>query len=550
MEFPTKTAAKKQQHFHLSNPFDHTSQMTSPPQRPLSGSGQSPPRPPESPTEVLYNTAVQSFVRRDHVKTHSTLTRLLSNLKGEIRKHPRRKWYDLSPSSQQANGMAVDSVEGLEEWLIKTYKLHISAHASLYTDPPRSPPARSAYNSTTTLPSSLLDLIPPHPPNKVLQHVYDTVTESYPDGIIPPPLISTFILAGLKLQPQQDALGCIHKIAEEWLANLPDTFIEAISAPTRRPQAQSAQGGGKRLESGREGYLRVLELFTGEVLVREGEWEMARGVLDGDTLLGSKRKEALYRHLRATQTRREAPSSASSSGILSSPSGSMVLPDKSSSTANGRSSRNGRHRSRSSSTSSSEATARPVSQFPLTSTTGASKTGTPPGLRVPSGLNKGKARETETDSESTLPSRIVVNPPSSSSTPRNSASRGSTSIVRKYLLSAFSPFTTLLTPTMRKRLWAMSTAQLASLAVPLPLFIVLFILAALRKRRQRQSIVPVVSGSAVIVATAADDRVAQLRARLRAVRNEGLWDWVMWFLRWWIGKVAGVWKLGTTISYL
>jgi len=97
-------------------------------------------------------------------------------------------------------------------------------------------------------------------------------------------LVSTLILAALKLHPAEDALGYVHRVTEEWLSNLPDGFMEGIA---RRSPATAE----KRVEAGREGYLKVLELFTGEVLAREGEWEMARGILDGDTLLGSKRKE-------------------------------------------------------------------------------------------------------------------------------------------------------------------------------------------------------------------------------------------------------------------
>ena len=265
------------------------------PRRPLSsssGSGSSPPpRPPESPTEVLYNTAVQSFVRRDHLKTHAALARLLSTLKGQSRKQARRRWHDLSASTSgggpvagtsTVNGgsTASDSREAdneVEEWLIKTFKLYISAHASLYSDPP-------SQSAAGTLSTDLLGLIPPHTPSKVLEHVTNTALQAYPDGILPPPVISTLVLASLKLQPQDDALSYTHRVTEEWLANLPNAFMEGISLRERG-------GVSKRVEAGREGYLKVLELFTGEVLAREGEWEMARGILDGDTLMGSKRKE-------------------------------------------------------------------------------------------------------------------------------------------------------------------------------------------------------------------------------------------------------------------
>lgn len=523
--------------------------MASPPARPLSGGALSPSRPPESPTEVLYNTAVQSFVRRDHVKTHSTLSRLLSNLRTELRLHPRRRWYDLSAPTTDgsASGSSGGSVEEVEEWLIKTFKLFISAHASLYTDPPGSPPRRSTSSPNSNLPFDLQNIIPPNPPRTILQHVYDTVSESYPDRLIPPPLITTFILAGLKLHPQEDALECIHTIIEDWLFRLPDTFMEAISAPTRKMGVGVAQGG-KRVESGREGYLRVLELFTGEVLAREGEWEMARGILDGDTLLGSKRKEALYRHLRATQKRREAPSSASSSGMLPSPSGSLLLPDSSTQTGSTVKGRARRGRSGSSSTSSSEATARPATQLPLSSITNAGRTSTPASLRAgPGGSSKGKGRGTETDSESTLPSRIVVNPPRSP-TPRDRGSGGS-SLTRRYLLSLFSPITSQLPVKWRNRVWGMSTYQLASMAIPLPLFVALFVLSILKQRRTRRT-AGAAAGTGSVVQGVRDGSVVGMSGHLAAIRREGVWAWAVWFLKWWMAKVAGVWKLGTTISYL
>lgn len=177
-----------------------------------------------------------------------------------------------------ANGNGASSTEDTEEWLIKTLKLSISAHASLFTDPPPERPSRP-------LPSDLASLIPPNPPHKLLETVHETCVSFYPDRIIPPPILSTLILASLKLQPTSDALECIHKITEEWLEILPDDFMRTIS---------QRKAGHRKVEAGREGYLKIMELFTGEVLCREGEYEMARGILDGDTLLSGKRKEVSH----------------------------------------------------------------------------------------------------------------------------------------------------------------------------------------------------------------------------------------------------------------
>jgi hypothetical protein len=54
------------------------------------------------------------------------------------------------------------------------------------------------------------------------------------------------------------------------------------------------QVGLQRLEAAREGYIKVVELFVGEILVREGEWEMARAFLEGESVSGSKRKEVCH----------------------------------------------------------------------------------------------------------------------------------------------------------------------------------------------------------------------------------------------------------------
>lgn len=37
--------------------------------------------------------------------------------------------------------------------------------------------------------------------------------------------------------------------------------------------------------------MKVVELFVGEILSREEEWEMARGFLEGEVVMSSKKKE-------------------------------------------------------------------------------------------------------------------------------------------------------------------------------------------------------------------------------------------------------------------
>lgn len=261
---------------------------------PHSAASPPPSRPSETPIEILYNTAVQSFVRRDHVKTHATLSRLLTLLHDQPR--PERSWHDLGPTSNgngNGNEEAPEASEGpareTEEWLIKTLKLVISSHASLYSDPPSNP-----FN----LPPELHSLLPPKPPNFLLEHVHHLCFKAYyPDHIhvhpsirplLPPQLVSTLLLASLKLKPATSALDFAHQLAEDWIARLPDNFVAAISQQAGKKLSPEEK---KQVESAREGYLKVVELFVGEVLAREGEWEMARAFLDGEVVMGSKRKE-------------------------------------------------------------------------------------------------------------------------------------------------------------------------------------------------------------------------------------------------------------------
>jgi len=237
----------------------------------------SPSRNLDSQLETLYNTAVQSFVRRDHVTTQVTLSRLLKLFKS-LQPPSTEPWYDLRHQAKDGE---------LEGWLVKTLKLVISSHASLYTDPPV---------SIATLPSELRKFLPPSPPEVLLSHLKNLCTETVfpprsPDpGLLPPSLLSTLLLASITL-----SLPFTHHLAEDWIALLPDAFILAISPENRKvPQDPETK---KRVEAAREGYLKVVELFVGEVLAREGEWEMARGFLDGEAVMGSKRKEVGFSSL-------------------------------------------------------------------------------------------------------------------------------------------------------------------------------------------------------------------------------------------------------------
>jgi hypothetical protein len=68
----------------------------------------------------------------------------------------------------------------------------------------------------------------------------------------------------------------------------------------------------------------------------------------------------------------------------------------------------------------------------------------------------------------------------------------------------------------------------ARILLPMPLLLVL------ARRRQRLNRTETVT----------------VRERLRRARVQGLWPWIQWWLQWWADKVAGVWKLGTTITYM
>jgi hypothetical protein len=224
----------------------------------------------------LYNTAVQSFVRRDHVKTQKTLDQLFILQKSHRSRKP-RLWYELEDCS------SADSE--LEEWIIKSLKLYISSQASMHLDPPK---------DSVSLNSGSSSLLPSTPPDIFLQHLQKSCEDEYFSStqeprLLPPHLLSTFLLASINLRPVVPALNFAHNLAETWLSSLPDHLIVSFSTKQSWSPADK-----KRIEGMREGYLKVVELFVGEILVREGEWEMARGILEGEDIMSSKRKEVCH----------------------------------------------------------------------------------------------------------------------------------------------------------------------------------------------------------------------------------------------------------------
>ncbi|KAK6910401.1 hypothetical protein I203_104433 [Kwoniella mangroviensis CBS 8507] len=489
------------------------------------------PSTPISQIEVLYNTAVQSFVRRDHVKTQAVLSRLLSLLDDQQNQNNARgkakstAWYDLDLDGV-VDGEEVEQVD-VDEWMIKTLKLSISSPTSLYTDPP---------TKTTTLPKEITNLLPPTTPDKLLDHLLQLCKEHLSVDILPPQIISTLLLASLKLRPSPPSLDFAHRLSEDWLTALPDQFIAAIS-PQIGNRVKDVKKT-KRVEGAREGYMKVVELFVGEVLSREGEFEMARGFLDGENILGSKRKEALYKHLRTVQTtpQNQIPTP--------SPSSSLVLPSSSSS----------RSRSGSSSTtssSSSERTARPnhVQQLGLQSQNipilsrdkGKGKIEAKE-LEDVTGMDKDKVTSSGPGSGSKS-SKLKNNPASESSTSRSKLSEerdtAINSRIHQLILSIFPS-------SISQRLDSLLGNNLSYfLSIPIPLIIILTLIIRLRRRNQRRnmnsSLSPTTQNGLVDVRT---------RLRLARIRQRGWWGWVMHYLNWWINKFGGVWKLGTTITYL
>lgn len=357
--------------------------------------------------------------------------------------------------------------------MTKTLKLAISANASLYSDPPK---------NASALSSEVATMLPPASPRQMLSYIQNLCVSTYGGSLLPPQLISTFLLASLKLQPLPESLEFAHQLVEDWLANLPDEFVLGIAAETKSAPSKKK----KKLEQAREGYLKVVEIFIGEVLSREGEWEMARGLLEGEMVMGIKKKEALYRHLRNLQAKpvSQAPSPAAS-GILPSPS-----PMRSSE-----------------SEASSEATARPAGSQ-MTPATEPSDTST--------------IQPTSTDSERTLPA--VPHP---SQHRGQSPSRPSPENAG-WIAAVFSPY-------LVEKIHSYGGLQVVLGAPIAAIVVALLVLKRIRARAGR-----------VVVAGSGND----VRERLRRVRNQGLLPLIQWAIRWWADKLAGVWKLGTTITYM
>ena len=137
---------------------------------------------------------------------------------------------------------------------------------------------------------------------------------------------------------------------------------------------------------------------------------------------------------------------------------------------------------------------------------------------------KSKAPSDIHSEASSLPSRIFVNPPSHSPRP---------SPTNLDKLLAYIP------NDLRSRL-AVLLPVLRWVWIPLPLLALVMGVMAIRRRLRRRG----------VVAGAATVGVGELRERLRVLQRRGMGEWVKYWILWWVGKLKGVWEMGTTITYV
>lgn len=266
--------------------------------------------------------------------------------------------------------------------------------------------------------------------------------------------------------------------------------------------------------------------------------------------------KVLYKHLRTLESKDYLPSPAPS------PSSSLILPASSDSMSTEE--RGGRRRhSRSSrspsisssSSSSSEATARPgaAQQGSLLDTGNAlgqrmeqlrqiRKSGTDTGEESPHPSPAASQISGSGISESTY--RLVrSNPRGSSSSRRGTNSSISRSNNMHPILHSLLDR---LPNSISATLQSFSPLTLTAITLPLPLLIIFTVIRLRRSRHARQQ-TTIVGGAR----GGSRNTLSQVQHRLQRVRaQEGWWDWVLWYLKWWLAKFAGVWKLGTTITYV
>lgn len=266
--------------------------------------------------------------------------------------------------------------------------------------------------------------------------------------------------------------------------------------------------------------------------------------------------KALYKHLRTLESKDYLPSPApspSSSLILPSSSDSMSTEERGGRKRHSRSSRSPSISS--SSSSSSEATARPgtAQQGSLQGTGHAlgqrmeqlrqiRKTGTDTGEESPHPSPTASQISGSGISESTY--RLVRSNPRGSSSSRrgDNSSISRSNNMHPILQSLLDRLPNSISATLQ----SFSPLTLTAITLPLPLLIIFTVIRLRRSRRARQQ-TTIVGGAR----GGSGNTISQVQHRLQRVRaQEGWWDWVLWYLKWWLAKFAGVWKLGTTITYV
>lgn len=105
----------------------------------------------------------------------------------------------------------------------------------------------------------------------------------------------------------------------------------------------------------------------------------------------------------------------------------------------------------------------------------------------------------------------------------------------------------LLPPTIQQRLLALTQSPWMSLALPLPLIAIVVAIITIRRRLTRRATTVVKS---TVAAAGSGPALEAVRERMDALRARGFAQWIWWYLRWWLRKFAGVWKLGTTVTYM
>lgn len=214
--------------------------------------------------EALYQEATQAFLTCDYVTTHEALNRLLALVPSQP--ETASLWYEAARTGSTAEW-------NNEKWRSKIVKLAITSYAALCR---AKPPSQKAIEK-------LLGVSPPITAFWALQQGLELCQAQY--GAvnklenIPATMMVTLVMNALKLGQEGVSRGKI--IIEDWLAVLPQEAFDAFQGTT------GAEGA-------REDYLRVIELYVGEILTREEEWEMASVFLQSESVMSSKRKEVSF----------------------------------------------------------------------------------------------------------------------------------------------------------------------------------------------------------------------------------------------------------------